>query len=52
MNWLPKKTVVVPFDFSEQSVQALSSARVLASDAAGLHVIHVLPAIEPAEPRE
>ena len=50
MGWLPKKCIVVPFDFSEQADQALESAQVFASDLAGLHVVHVLPTIELAEP--
>lgn len=50
MGWLPKKCVVVPFDFSEQSDPALESAGVFVADVADLHVIHVLPTIELAEP--
>ncbi len=50
MGWLPKKCIVVPFDFSEQADQALESAQVFTSGVAGLHVVHVLPTIELAEP--
>lgn len=50
MSWLPKKCVVVPIDFSDESFQALDEARKLVDDAASLHVIHVLPVLEPAEP--
>jgi nucleotide-binding universal stress UspA family protein len=50
MDWLPKKCIVVPFDFSEQADQALESSQVFTSDLAGLHVVHVLPTIELAEP--
>jgi len=50
MGWLPKKCIVVPFDFSEQADQALESAQVFASGPAGLHIVHVLPTIELAEP--
>ncbi len=50
MGWLPKKCVVVPFDFSEQSDQSLESAQVFVESLAGLHVVHVLPTIELAEP--
>ncbi len=50
MGWLPKKCIVVPFDFSEQADQALESAQVFTSELAGLHVVHVLPTIELAEP--
>jgi nucleotide-binding universal stress UspA family protein len=50
MGWLPKNRVVVPFDFSEQAEQALDSALFFAANLAGLHVVHVLPTIELAEP--
>jgi nucleotide-binding universal stress UspA family protein len=48
--WLPKKCVVVPFDFSEQSDQSLQSAQEFVESLAGLHVVYVLPTIELAEP--
>jgi nucleotide-binding universal stress UspA family protein len=50
MAWLPKNCVVVPFDFSEQAEQALDSAQIFAAGLASLHVVHVLPTIELAEP--
>ena len=50
MSWLPKKSVVVPIDFSDESFEALHAALDLAEKPSGLHVIHVLPALEPAEP--
>jgi nucleotide-binding universal stress UspA family protein len=50
MAWLPKQCVVVPFDFSEQGEHALDSARVFVADSKNLHVVHVLPTIELAEP--
>jgi nucleotide-binding universal stress UspA family protein len=50
MSWLPKKSVVVPFDFSEASVQALESAAGFVGDRRDLHVVHVLPRIVLAEP--
>jgi nucleotide-binding universal stress UspA family protein len=50
MGWLPKNCVVVPFDFSEQSDPGLESAQVFVASVAGLHVVHVLPTIELAEP--
>ena len=50
MGWLPKKCVVVPFDFSEQSDQSLQSAQEFVESLAGLHVVYVLPTIELAEP--
>jgi nucleotide-binding universal stress UspA family protein len=50
MGWLPKNCVVVPFDFSEQSDPGLESAQVFVASVSGLHVVHVLPTIELAEP--
>jgi nucleotide-binding universal stress UspA family protein len=50
MDWLPKKCVVAPFDFSERSATALGLIRSFVDDLAHLHVVHVLPTIEPAEP--
>jgi nucleotide-binding universal stress UspA family protein len=43
MSWLPKRSVAVPLDFSEQSMGALNVALGLVEDAANVHVIHVLP---------
>jgi nucleotide-binding universal stress UspA family protein len=43
MAWLPKKHVVVPTDFSQESLQAIDTALEIAASAVGVHVIHVLP---------
>jgi nucleotide-binding universal stress UspA family protein len=50
MAWLPKKCVVVPIDFSEQSRKGLETARELVDEIGHLHAIHVLPKIPVAEP--
>ena len=50
MSWLPKKSIVVPIDFSPLSFGALDTALHLAESSAAMHLIHVLPAMEPAEP--
>jgi hypothetical protein len=50
MPWLPKKNVVVPIDFSEESLDALATARELVADASSLHLVHVLPYLEVTEP--
>jgi nucleotide-binding universal stress UspA family protein len=50
MSWLPKKCVVVPFDFWEQSGQALEAAREFVDNGANLHVVHVLSEIIAGEP--
>jgi nucleotide-binding universal stress UspA family protein len=45
MAWLPKQTVVVPVDFSDESIAAVDAALELVADASHLHIIHVLPII-------
>lgn len=41
MSWLPKKTVVVPVDFSEASSEALKTAREFVAEPKDLRVIYV-----------
>ena len=50
MAWLPKNTVIVPTDFSEESFRALDVALELATAPEAVHVLHVLPILEPAAP--
>jgi nucleotide-binding universal stress UspA family protein len=50
MKWLPRKTVVVPIDFSDDSFAALGTAAEMVDDVSHLHVIHVLPILEAADP--
>ncbi len=50
MNWLPRKTVVVPIDFSEDSFTAMDVAGEMVDEPSGLHVVHVLPVLEPQDP--
>jgi len=50
MTWLPRKRVVVPIDFSDDSFSALDAATAMVASAADLQVVHVLPDLEPAEP--
>ncbi|MBX7169124.1 MAG: universal stress protein [Pirellulales bacterium] len=50
MPWLPKKKVVVPVDFSAESFTAVDAALELVARPSDLHVLHVLPSLEPAEP--
>lgn len=42
MSWLPKKCVVVPFNFSDRSAQSLKLAPRFVAEIAHLHVVHVL----------
>ncbi len=50
MSWLPKKTVVVPCDFSDESIGAVDAALEMVDSPSGLHVIHVLPEMSVGEP--
>lgn len=50
MSWFPKKCVVIPYDFSEQSAQAIEIARELVADQTNVHVIHVLQTITVSDP--
>lgn len=51
MAWLPKQKVVVPVDFSDESLDALQIAREnFVDDASHLYAIHVLPELSPSEP--
>ncbi len=50
MNWLPRKTVVVPIDFSDDSFAALAAAQEMVDDPKHLHLIHVLPILEVSDP--
>ncbi|MEX2214184.1 MAG: universal stress protein [Phycisphaeraceae bacterium] len=42
-NWLPKKTVLIPVDFSPPAMDAIKVARDLVGDESGLHVLYVMP---------
>lgn len=42
MSWLPKKSVVVPIDFSGESKMAVETAVQLVNSPANVHVIHVM----------
>jgi len=50
MTWLPRRTVLVPVDFSDDSLAALDVAAELTQNSLDLNVVHVLPVLEPAEP--
>ncbi len=50
MAWLPRRTVVVPIDFSDDSLASLQVAKDLVDDLDHLHVVHILPIWEPNEP--
>jgi len=50
MAWLPKQKVLVPIDFSEDSLEAVDIGLALVAEPAGLHVLHVLAEFQPSEP--
>ena len=52
MAWLPKRKVVVPIDFSDQSLTAVPNALELVDDPANVLVVHVLQELSPMEPGE
>ncbi|MCO6459589.1 MAG: universal stress protein [Pirellulaceae bacterium] len=52
MSWLPKRCVVVPIDFSDESFQALDVATHLVEKPEHLQVVHVLQELSPVEPGE
>jgi nucleotide-binding universal stress UspA family protein len=50
MPWLPKTHVVVPIDFSDESIKAVDTALQLVDSPSRVHVIHVLPILAATEP--
>lgn len=52
MNWTPKKCVVVPVDFSPDSLAAVTTARSLVEKPEQVFVVHVLPDLSMTEPAE
>jgi nucleotide-binding universal stress UspA family protein len=52
MAWFPKQTVIVPVDFSPESLAAIDVGLQLVSRPANLHVVHVVVDITPLEAGE
>lgn len=50
MNWFENKKLLVPWDYSELSNEALKAAREMADSANHVTVVHVAPALSAAEP--
>ncbi|MBZ0268374.1 universal stress protein [bacterium] len=50
MGWIPKESVLVPVDLSDESLAALDTALDLVENPSHLHVIHVLPPLSAASP--
>jgi nucleotide-binding universal stress UspA family protein len=49
MPWLPKKLVVVPYDFSDDSREAIDTALQLVSSPAEVRVVHAMQDLSPLE---
>ena len=52
MPWFPKQSVVVPVDFSAESLDAIEVGLALVDQPAHLHVVHVVIDITPLEAGE
>lgn len=50
MSFIPKRTVLVPIDFSKSSVPSIHTALEFAAKPEDIHVIHVIPGINPVSP--
>lgn len=50
MSLLPRKSVLIPIDFSELSYQALAPAKEHVEDVSSLKLLHVLAPLHPADP--
>ena len=50
MQWFREKTLVVPFDFCDLSVDAVELALQLAPDPSAVHILHVIPPLVVTEP--
>lgn len=50
MSWLPKKTVIVPVDFSDNSLPAMETALELVASPADIHAIYVMAEISERDP--
>jgi len=50
MSGFQAKTIVAPVDFSDESLAALGTAVDIASSPSDVHVVHVIPQLNVAEP--
>ena len=49
MAWLPKKVVVVPYDFSEDAAAAIDTALQLVASPADVRVVYAMQDLSPLE---
>jgi nucleotide-binding universal stress UspA family protein len=52
MSWLPKRNVIVPFDFSDEAQQAVKTGMMLASKPEEVTVVYVAQDLAPLEMME
>ncbi|PQO32146.1 universal stress protein [Bremerella cremea] len=52
VSWISTSPIVVPFDFSADSREAVDKAIALVGSGEGIYVIHVLGELSPADPGE
>lgn len=50
MSWINPERVLVPVDFSKESLEAVRQARSLVQETSSLYIIHVLFPLHPGEP--
>ncbi|MCP4449510.1 MAG: universal stress protein [Myxococcales bacterium] len=50
MTWLPKKSVVVPVDFSNSSLEAVQTALEFVESPSNVHIVYVTQPLHVAEP--
>lgn len=50
MPWILKQPIVVPFDFSEHSLEAVRQAVKIAESPQQVHAVYVIPFLIPTEP--
>ena len=50
MTFIPKRTIIVPVDFSPSSAYSIRTALEFAANPKDVHVIHVIPGINPVSP--
>jgi nucleotide-binding universal stress UspA family protein len=50
MSWLPKRSIVVPVDFTADSKHAIDLALSMLDDRTGLHAVHVLYPLDVVSP--
>lgn len=52
MTFKPKKSILVPIDFSDRSFEALDTALEMAESPAAVHAVYVMLDLSPMEPGE